>query len=580
MSDLAQPKNIIDRVIEAVAPGYARERYIARSQIDAARNAPQSSYRGAIGTRANVPWSQSTSYRGGSTVDRRDLGSMRDRARRAYRENTIARSLLDTETDYVVGNGFSLHMQTEDKVFNKEAEDWFWRWMDRADVTGKMSGSDLFRASWRESRKDGDGGIALIKRGGRPYLQYIPGDLVTNRYGVKYDPRTNFDGVECDPSGKPIQFNVRDVDENGRDTTSTIPARDFVWLAHLDDMLAVRGRTVFGSIFQHLEQIDTYVDSVTKAAIMACIFGLIHKVNKPGAQTAQLGTATNSQGDQQSVVTLENGMLRVEGTAESTYQVQAQQPMNQTPDFIRAMMRIVCLAFDMPLEIGNKDVSQVNFSGGRIGLIGFYNACRVKQDWIKSHAWNRIAYWALSIERQRQELGFADAFKNQFPANYGNFELRGRPYESNDRLSDAQADLLEISIGKTTPRQLVTAAGADYEVNMTEIQEHIQRSVSAGIPVVVSNFTRDATLPKTDAGGLAPEEFKVLADSYGVAVRAGSHTPQTDDEIFFRKAGGFPAMSEAVRKAWEKDGGIRRPITLQVDDPSKPLIQSAEDETK
>lgn len=59
---------------------------------------------------------------------------------------------------------------------------------------------------------------------------------------------------------------------------------------------------------------------------------------------------------------------------------------------------------------------------------------------------------------------------------------------------------------------------------------------------------------------------KELADTYGVAVRAGAVTPQPEDEQTFRKRLGLPAMSDAVKGAWKQDGNARRPITLR--DPS------------
>lgn len=57
--------------------------------------------------------------------------------------------------------------------------------------------------------------------------------------------------------------------------------------------------------------------------------------------------------------------------------------------------------------------------------------------------------------------------------------------------------------------------------------------------------------------------FRSLADAYGIAVRAGALTPQRDDEDFFRKEVKLPTTSKDVKSAWDDDGGVRRPITLQ-----------------
>jgi hypothetical protein len=440
-----EPKNWLDRTIEAVSPSFAARRYESRARIAAARSLPLGSFRGAVNTRTSVPWSQSTSFRGGTSRQRFEAGEMRDRGRNSYDNNVFARSLQDTETDNVIAEGFTLQMRTKDPLFNDYAEGRFYKWLDRADVSGKLTGSKFFRESWARPRVDGDGGILLVKRGGYPYLQYIPGDLIANPRG-KWDWKTMFDGVECDPAGKPVRFWIRDVDEKGTDDFYPVDARDFVFISHTNGPLDVRGASVYVPIFELLDEIDLYRGSVVKAAHMACIFGLIQKTKNPGAATASLGTLLNSDGNQQKAITLEGGMLKIHGTDDQMYQVNAQQPMTQTPDFIRALLRIACLAYGMPLEIGGRDLSTVNFSGGRIGLNAWYRTCRVRQDWIRSVCWNRVVFWWLSVERQRQQLGFADAFELPFPEkDYGEFELVGQEWSYNDPQTEAAALLLEIS---------------------------------------------------------------------------------------------------------------------------------------
>jgi capsid protein/antitoxin component of RelBE/YafQ-DinJ toxin-antitoxin module len=495
MTEKTQPAlrtNLIDRVVEIFSPGAAVGRARARQAL--------SSYRGAIAGRFGQTFGDSVSYRNGTTRDRRDQASMRNRGRRAYLEYVVARSLLDTETDYIVGDGFTLQMRTASPAFNEEAERRFYKWLDRADVTGRHTGTELQRMSWRETRKDGDGGLLLITRGGYPYLQYIPGDLIRNPQ-AGWDSRTTFDGVRVDPAGRAVEYYVRDVDEQGKDITTGVSARDFVFIAHLDAPNNVRGTTVYSPIFAHLDQLDTYVDSVTQAAIMGTIFGLVEKRTNPQAAQVGLGLEQNASGRQQTVVKFEGGMMKVLTPEEGMYQIDAKQPMQQTPEFIRAIARIAALGFDMPLEIAFRDVSQVNFSGGRIGLLGFYRSCRIKQGSLKTY-WARIVFWWLSVERRRQELGYADAFANAFPADYGEFELHGREFEANDRRAEAEADLLEFSLGKPLQR-IFAERGWDYEGDLPMWQAHIERLRTAGLPVVLSTSTRDERQKTTavDADG-------------------------------------------------------------------------------
>ena len=58
------------------------------------------------------------------------------------------------------------------------------------------------------------------------------------------------------------------------------------------------------------------------------------------------------------------------------------------------------------------------------------------------------------------------------------------------------------------------------------------------------------------------EQLERRFNTYGVGVRAGAITPQMADEEHFRAAAGLRPMSDAAKRAWEKDKGARRPVTL------------------
>jgi HK97 family phage portal protein len=72
---------------------------------------------------------------------------------------------------------------------------------------------------------------------------------------------------------------------------------------------------------------------------------------------------------------------------------------------------------------------------------------------------------------------------------------------------------------------------------------------------------------QTDGAGPAQQnptdELRTRMDTYGVGVRAGAITPQTDDEDHFREQAGLPAMSAEAKAAWQDDEGVRHPITLR-----------------
>ncbi|MGC4033682.1 MAG: phage portal protein [Tepidisphaeraceae bacterium] len=486
----------------------------------------------------------------------------RNRARNAIANNVIARSLMTAETDYVVAEGYNFQPRSNNPAFNKEAEERYYEWLDRADVTGLRSGTELVRDTWHFPRGDGDGLLAWINVRGRLGLQYIPGDLIQNEFGVVND-NFNFDGIRCDATGRPLWYTVAIKDQFGITRYERILAENACFLSHTTHPMAIRGTSVFATIFQQLDQLDEFVDSVTKAAIMAAIFGLIEKRQNPAAAMQGFGMQQNASGNDQLAVTYEGGMMKVIGAQDSVFQVQAQQPIPQAPDFIRALMRNVCLAFDMPLEIGMRDVSQVNFSGGRIGLLGFYRSCRIKVEWHLSRCWRPTTAKWLEVEKKRQELGYADAFKTPFPADYQKFDLTGREYEANDRVAEAQADLLELSMGKRSLQQLMNAAGIEYQATQDQRKAFFDWCRLNNVPVSLSSLTRDPPAVAVVQDGVSPiDQVRATVDAFGVGVRAGGLTPQVQDEEKLRSALSLPPMSAAAREAWASEGGVRKPITL------------------
>jgi hypothetical protein len=58
-------------------------------------------------------------------------------------------------------------------------------------------------------------------------------------------------------------------------------------------------------------------------------------------------------------------------------------------------------------------------------------------------------------------------------------------------------------------------------------------------------------------------KLKDLIDAYGVGVRAGLLTPCLEDENAFRAMLGLDAAPQSVVQAWDDQGGIRIPVTLQ-----------------
>jgi capsid protein len=193
----------------------------------------------------------------------------------------------------------------------------------------------------------------------------------------------------------------------------------------------------------------------------------------------------NSKGEQQKAVTIENGMVKYIGQQDDVVQVQAQQPMNQTPDFIRAILRLIGLPFDMPLELVAKDMSQVNFASARIGLIGYYRACRARQIAFSTRCLSRIYQWWIAREIKMGR------FVTAAPADAWSHRFMAQGWDYTDPVSEAQADQLQIDMGIKTPQMAAAERGRDWEEMQLDLAAARAFRKLHELPDVAGTYTRD-----------------------------------------------------------------------------------------
>jgi capsid protein len=482
MSAQAIPQTFLDRVINWLSPKWGSER-LAYRQL-------QASYQGGVPTRTSERWSQTEGFRFTSISERSQIASARDRGYQAYKNNPVAKTLIKTEVDNVIGDGLNYQPSTSSPEWNREAQDRYYQWLDGASVRGGdiHSGCELPRLIWDRSRVAGDVGWILVSRGFESRIQVVqseniatPPELTANLDVV--------DGIRFDAFGAPAVFYIRSRDERGGMWTYTpIDARDFVFLPHLTEANSARGETAFMTVFDLLSHLDRYVDGVALAAWMATVFGIIFKQADAGKQVRLLGNAFNSAGQIQKAITLENGMAKYIGEKDEVVQVQAHQPMQNTPDFIRAILRLAGMVFGMPLEAFARDMSTCNFASARIGLLPFYRQCRINGQGTFGPRWSRTIRWWLSRERQRLDSD-PKKWVTPFPPDYFRHELLSNAWEYTDPVSEVQGDLLQCDAGFKSHQMVISERGRDAE-RITREREEWQKKTEE-LPQLHSTMTRD-----------------------------------------------------------------------------------------
>jgi capsid protein len=494
----AKPRrSVLDRAVSWLSPKWSAERTAWR-KIEA-------SYRGGSATRTSEGYDRSSGYPFGTAGERQEMVQARDRAYQAYRDNPVARTIADTEADNVIGDGLNYQPTTDSEAWNREAKDRYYQWLEDCSVRGPdyESGCEVERTLWSRGRVAGSIGWVLVNAGTPERLdqriQIIPREQIQTPDGKHGDPSI-YDGVKFNQLGRPTEFYVLTQDDRlGRRDFVTVPARDFVFMPHTTEPNQVHGPSCYSTIFDLMAHLDRYVDGVSLAAWMATVMGIIFKQNNGAKQLAALGTLTNSQGVQQKAITFERGMVKYIGTDEEVAQVQAQQPMQQTPEFIRTMYRMLGQPFDMPLEVIAKDMSTCNFASARIGLLPFYRTCRIKAARFASR-WSRTIRWWLSKEAARADDD-PKKWVTEFPELYWPHDLLVNAWDYTDPVSEAQADLLQIDMGTKSHKHVISERGRDAEQLLRDNTEWKKKTKDS--PPVHSTMTRDQ-MPEPVAAAPAP----------------------------------------------------------------------------
>lgn len=482
--------------LENLFPGWAAARAESRLKIVAARRLEATLGAGSP-SRVSGTWSFSRPVAGDSLTEQYNLAGMRRRAKTADAENPIAHGILNRVVDNIIGCGFSLQMSSKSRDWNTEVQERWEAYQSDCDYRGLLRGAEFDRLAYRGVERDGGMGIVFVDRGGVLKKQLIDEDLICTPDGMSANPLI-IDGVETTPGGRPVAYHVLTIDTRGQRLWTRVPASNMVYLPRLKrGATQLRGESAFATNFDLLDQLVGYVDAVVMAARMAAIFGLVIKSASPNKAVQGLAPVTGAGGEERRGMTLENGMVRYIGRQDDVVQVQASQPMTQTPEFVIALLRLIGASWDMPLELVQLNFSQTNLSSARIAMQQFYRSCEPKQDnYILTVKEPEFAKW-LQIEMAMQRI------KTPPPEDFAKHKFHPDAWERVDPITDMQAGLLGMSIGVDSRHRIAGMLGRPLAEIIKELGIERKALNAEGIPEVFSTYTRDLQQP-----GNTPQEPK------------------------------------------------------------------------
>lgn len=545
-----------DPEVAAKAEQYQWVRDIIKDEREK-QNKKLASYQGAVATRLSGSWATSQKSILYDTTRYADIARMRERARALEENNVIADGLLSRAVENVVAQGFELQATTADAEWNQQAEDLWNGWVDSADTSG-LVWLEHQRLAFRAYLRDGDFGCILLKDG---RLQPVESQMIETPYR-KVEGRV-IDGVKVNELGRPVGFHVATYDESGRGDWALVDASDFVFLCRRKRPLQVRGETCFAQSFTLFEQIEKWTEAQIIAARIAACFGIAIIKNSATQFQQNLAVEDNNAGVAQRQLDLSPGMAPILEPGEDIKTISPSHPQQSFPDNLVAMLRLCGLSIGMPLELVLMDYSRTNFSSARASMLQAYRSFKSLQEIFTQNYLSRIYRWRISKWIKEGKLpANPDAWNHRFVAPCW-------PYL--DPVGEIQSAQMAIDGGFDSLTSVLLSQGKDFATIKAQRERELAELKAAGIPIIHHSASVPFADPSQQQGesgetgatvNAALTSVKEDMDAYGVGVRAGAITPQTDDENHFRQKLNLPSMSPSAVDAWQKDKGVRRPITL------------------
>ena len=410
------------------------------------------------------------------------LPAIRSRARDLERNNPLARKYLLMCEANIVGQSFALKVNSADPKA-REVEAAFLKWLERADVTGRYSAGDLQRAAVRLVARDGECFGRLYKSPEFPDglgLQLLESDFVNDQCELSYNGSTTVMGVALDRFGREIAYAVYDSHPGDQGygsgagvRTSWVPADKLLHVFVSERPGQTRAPSWMAASMMAIRMLDGYREAELVAArVASCKMGF-YKI-PPGDDFVGDG----AQADGAAVSDASPGAFEKMPTGWEFQAYDPTHPAGNFAPFCKDIERDIANGFGVAYANLANDLESVNYSSIRAGTIEEREMWKVKQQWFAHaflrplfRAWLPMAVLNGSVKltpKQEDEFAMADTWT-------------GRRWDWVDPSNDIAALKEQVLLGITSPSQIASERGQNFEQVTKQLEADNKMRVDAGL---------------------------------------------------------------------------------------------------
>jgi lambda family phage portal protein len=475
--------NLLDKAISAVAPRVALQRARSRLALELTngylqRHAERFRYEGASAGRRAYGW-----YAASTDANVELMGSLiwlRNRSRDLIRNNPYAARAVEELAGNVVGTGIVPKAKTGnagiDRIIDAE-------WPFFAEACDTPQRLDFYGMQTLTVRTTAESGEALVRFRPQPaaaglriplQLQMLEADFLDQARTMGLVNGHVMEGVQFDEMGRRVAYwlfsyhpgGVLILNPRGGIVSQPVPADQIMHTYRVLRPGQVRGVPWLAPVMMALRDLDDYCDAErVRKKVEACVTAFVQQPE--GINGDPLGISGTDPSSGLPVESFQPGMVE--------YLKPGQEiKFNNPPaaggyrEYKMTELQGIMAGIGLPYELGTGDMSQVNYSSWRGGMLGFRNTVEAYR-WLTLIPLFCMPVWRRFIDTLILQGKLPAAVVKDEKISLRTVQWTAPRFESVDPVKDAEAVLKDVRMGRKTWFEAVLENGYDPTTQLQQI---------------------------------------------------------------------------------------------------------------
>ncbi|MFA7658779.1 MAG: phage portal protein [Candidatus Gastranaerophilaceae bacterium] len=468
--------SLINRALIHLNPEFAYKRIAWENYI-------RSAYDSGSNRHQNSGWHVVNSPAEMTNQGERDI--IRARTRDLERNSNMAESIVQAFERNVVGTGITLQARVkiseeeENEVLNKQIEKKFKQWNKKkyCDISERQSFTELAQMAMRRLKVDG--GILFIKiyDTNSPYRFKLQAREIDDLDSTKFyrgSGNENYiiNGIEIDKFNRHVAYWIRTTSPDGLYTKESqkIPAENVLYLQRIKRPSQIREISELAPTANEVKNVNEYIEAISiKERILACFSIFIKKNTAPGGVGrgfANTNTNKPTNATEPKEKTIAPGIINYLEPGDDIAVANPNGQATNAKEFVMFNQRLTASGQGLSYETVSRDLSQVNYSSARQGLLDDQITYKVLQKFLIENLFEPVYEEFMEAMYLTGQLDLPDFYKNK--EKYLECDWITPGWSWIDPLKEVKANEVALNTNQMTLAELAASNGKDWREVMKQ----------------------------------------------------------------------------------------------------------------